>query len=1222
MTVDRFERRRLSWPSLVATAAVVLGMLIVAPSFASPRAAGAAPAGQGSSHRGAPVVTRLSASSGPLRASRRLVVHGRHFTHVRWVSFGATKVRRVRVISSHKLKVRVPRARHAHAVAVRVRTSKGTSARRAAARYRFVSAPVVTGLRPSSGSTRGGTLVVVNGRHLSGASVVWFGSRRGSKVHVASSHVVTVVAPALPAGTASVRVVTPGGRSKAARGASFTAARPETSGLSLSAVNGLSTSVTSTSVTLAWTNPTESSFAGVTVRRANGATPPATPIAGTLVADTTGTVHAATDSGLNAGQIYSYALWAHDTAGRTAPAAVVTVTLPSTDSPDDGGIVPQSSTVQLDPALIQDVVDNPDGTQDIVLGPSSTPVAPRILAGRRSAAGSAAPATTAPPLGGDPCTIYGITHAAGAPAPGAVLSAPGPHAPYGVMAVASTATSRPAGSQCVIHGRPATIDQAYSAFDVNNVIQTLAPRFTNDHAFSNSTKLPFGCSTTSGYDFSLNADFSDTKVRFSAHLKDASVSFALVSKPKFTASASVSGSGSCTANLDKFHLFIPIPGTVFTFELEPTASISFSGGISGTATWQPTIRVNSQGGDPSSTSDWDRPSGLDVGTPTFSLSGSASLTATAELDASLRAAHIVGITGSFGPELHFDKVSAPCGMLTLQGALKATVDLFFKKWDHTIATWTPVAQAIGDCPRITTTRLPMATYGQPYSTELTTADHRHGTWSIVAGSGSLPAGLTLDGYTISGTPTELASHQFTLRFTDDNGSVDEAVAGIDVAPATDGSSVWDISDLPRPDDATPAGSAYPWVVGCGADSCLASGWYQGDTGDRREVLWVRQNGRWSVADLPLPPDAESGHGDDWGIDQVACGAATNCAAVGHYYSGTAQASVGVAWALTADGWRASRLPLPSNTVASQAPTIGRLSCGGDDACAAVGTYQAPDGSAQVLWTKSNGSWGLASDAELIGPNGAGDVSCTELNTCMAVPAAAGSNSDDQTILPLWTWSHGTWTKTLITNPSPTPGLAEDSLRISCGSSENCVITGDRLDGRGTEMPFLWTLDEGSWLMSEAPSPPDYDPWGTVRTQVWTVSCGAVTSCVAFGPYSRERSTAIGFAMWTWDGASWKVNSPDDPDVLGLTMSCGADDFCMAGDSNSSGGLWDRRGGSWAPVAQPSLPGYSPGDYLGVIGISCSRPDLCAVLFDYYADDAAGGRERHALAMYAGNPQPD
>jgi hypothetical protein len=84
--------------------------------------------------------------------------------------------------------------------------------------------------------------------------------------------------------------------------------------------------VTSTSVMLAWTNPSSAQFTGVMIRRAAGKTAPASPTAGTLVANPAKPAATVTDTGLKASTTYSYALFAHNSVPAYAAVAAVTTT--------------------------------------------------------------------------------------------------------------------------------------------------------------------------------------------------------------------------------------------------------------------------------------------------------------------------------------------------------------------------------------------------------------------------------------------------------------------------------------------------------------------------------------------------------------------------------------------------------------------------------------------------------------------------------------------------------------------------------------------------------------------------------------------------------------------------------------------------------------------------------------------------------------------------------
>ena len=77
----------------------------------------------------------------------------------------------------------------------------------------WAGTPSVSGLSPSRGSHRGGTVVKIRGTWLEGVTGVWFGTSKGSKIRVLSSTELTVVAPEHARGTVYVTVTTGDGRS-------------------------------------------------------------------------------------------------------------------------------------------------------------------------------------------------------------------------------------------------------------------------------------------------------------------------------------------------------------------------------------------------------------------------------------------------------------------------------------------------------------------------------------------------------------------------------------------------------------------------------------------------------------------------------------------------------------------------------------------------------------------------------------------------------------------------------------------------------------------------------------------------------------------------------------------------------------------------------------------------------------------------------------------------
>ena len=102
-------------------------------------------------------------------------------------------------------------------------------------------------------------------------------------------------------------------------------------------VTGLTATPTATSVALSWTNPTDSDFAGVMIRRKPGTTAPASPTDGSLVTTTSTATTSYIDGGLNAAATYTYALFTFDQVDNYDTPTITTVTTasqttkPSTD---------------------------------------------------------------------------------------------------------------------------------------------------------------------------------------------------------------------------------------------------------------------------------------------------------------------------------------------------------------------------------------------------------------------------------------------------------------------------------------------------------------------------------------------------------------------------------------------------------------------------------------------------------------------------------------------------------------------------------------------------------------------------------------------------------------------------------------------------------------------------------------------------------------------------
>ncbi|MFE7802524.1 ice-binding family protein [Nocardia sp. NPDC057440] len=157
----------------------------------------------------APTLTSISPGSGSAAGGTAVVLTGTNLTGATAVSFGGTPATSFTVNSSTQITAVTP-AHSAGTVSVTVTTAGGTSNSVA---FTYIAVPTLTSITPSSGPPSGGTVVVLTGTGLTGATAVNFGATPSTLFVVNSSTQITALAPAHSAGTVSVTVTTVGGTS-------------------------------------------------------------------------------------------------------------------------------------------------------------------------------------------------------------------------------------------------------------------------------------------------------------------------------------------------------------------------------------------------------------------------------------------------------------------------------------------------------------------------------------------------------------------------------------------------------------------------------------------------------------------------------------------------------------------------------------------------------------------------------------------------------------------------------------------------------------------------------------------------------------------------------------------------------------------------------------------------------------------------------------------------
>jgi hypothetical protein len=207
----------------------------------------------------APAVSGLAPARGPTAGATTVVITGTNFNGATAVAFGGSAAAWFNVDSPTQITAVSP-AGSAGSADVRVTTSFGTSAVVSADRFSYAdaSAPMVTGVSPSSGPVAGGTSVTITGSGFTAATAVSFGGTAATSFVANSDMQITAVAPAEPAGFVDVVVTTPYGSSNTNPlfdGYNYLATQPAVTGVT----GNTGTTAGGTTVTLAGSN-----FTGVT----------------------------------------------------------------------------------------------------------------------------------------------------------------------------------------------------------------------------------------------------------------------------------------------------------------------------------------------------------------------------------------------------------------------------------------------------------------------------------------------------------------------------------------------------------------------------------------------------------------------------------------------------------------------------------------------------------------------------------------------------------------------------------------------------------------------------------------------------------------------------------------------------------------------------------------------------------------------------------------------
>jgi cellulose synthase/poly-beta-1,6-N-acetylglucosamine synthase-like glycosyltransferase len=158
-----------------------------------------------------PVITGIYPSVGSDSGGTLVSIEGTDLSGASRVTFGSVDAQVVKV-ASDVISAITPAQPGAGPVDVRITTPGGSTAVGPAGQFAYAVTPAVTGLSPTTGLVRGGTVVTIRGSHLDGVTEVAFGDVPGTELTVVSDQEVRVTTPArTSSGEIGVRVTTAAG---------------------------------------------------------------------------------------------------------------------------------------------------------------------------------------------------------------------------------------------------------------------------------------------------------------------------------------------------------------------------------------------------------------------------------------------------------------------------------------------------------------------------------------------------------------------------------------------------------------------------------------------------------------------------------------------------------------------------------------------------------------------------------------------------------------------------------------------------------------------------------------------------------------------------------------------------------------------------------------------------------------------------------------------------
>ncbi len=162
----------------------------------------------GFTYIGQPTVTSVAPNSGSTAGGTVVTITGTNFAAGATVTLGGIAATNVTAVNGTTITATTP-AGSAGTVPVTVTNSNGLSGSLSGA-FTYAGPPTVSSISPNSGTTLGGTAVMITGTNFAGGATVTFGGTAATNVVVVNGTTITATTPVGSAGAVTVTVTNPG----------------------------------------------------------------------------------------------------------------------------------------------------------------------------------------------------------------------------------------------------------------------------------------------------------------------------------------------------------------------------------------------------------------------------------------------------------------------------------------------------------------------------------------------------------------------------------------------------------------------------------------------------------------------------------------------------------------------------------------------------------------------------------------------------------------------------------------------------------------------------------------------------------------------------------------------------------------------------------------------------------------------------------------------------